>query len=121
MGGICIRPSLEGIKTNVAKSKIQENNSDLGLIQAKLNVEATVQRAFTDAKAALKSYQAAKKSLQSQQLAFENSQQRYQLGAINTIDLEQVRFRLLNAKSSLINSKYDFIFKTKVLDFYMGK
>ena len=109
------------IKTNVAKSKIQENNSDLGLIQAKLNVEATVQRAFTDAKAALKSYQAAKKSLQSQQLAFENSQQRYQLGAINTIDLEQVRFRLLNAKSSLINSKYDFIFKTKVLDFYMGK
>jgi outer membrane protein len=109
------------IKTNVAKSKIQENNSDLGLIQAKLNVEATVQRAYTDAKAALKSYQAAKKSLQSQQLAFENSQQRYQLGAINTIDLEQVRFRLLNAQSSLINSKYDFIFKTKVLDFYMGK
>jgi outer membrane protein len=109
------------IKTNVAKSKIQENNSDLGLIQAQLNVEATVQRAFTDAKAALKSYQAAKKSLQSQELAFENSQQRYQLGTINTIDLEQVRIRLLNAESSLINSKYDFIFKTKVLDFYMGK
>ena len=109
------------IKTNVAKSKIQENNSDLGLIQAQLNVEATVQRAFTDAKGALKSYQAAKKSLQSQELAFENSQQRYQLGTINTIDLEQVRIRLLNAESSLINSKYDFIFKTKVLDFYMGR
>ena len=109
------------IKTNVAKSRIQENNTDLGLIQAKLNVEATVQRAYTDASAALKSYQAAKKSLQSQEIAFENSQQRYQLGAINTIDLEQVRFRLLNANSSLINSKYDFIFKIKVLDFYMGK
>ena len=109
------------IKTNVAKAKIQQNNSDLGLAQAKLNVESTVQRAFTDAKASLKSYLAAKKSLESQKLAFENSQQRYQLGALNSIDLEQVRIRLLNAESSLINAKYDFIFKTKVLDFYMGK
>ena len=109
------------IKTNVAKAKIQKNNSDLGLAQAKLNVESTVQRAFTDAKASLKSYLAAKKSLESQKLAFENSQQRYQLGALNSIDLEQVRIRLLNAESSLINAKYDFIFKTKVLDFYMGK
>ena len=109
------------IKTNVAKAKIQQNNSDLGLAQAKLNVESTVQRAFTDAKASLKSYLAAKKSLESQKLAFENSQQRYQLGALNSIYLEQVRIRLLNAESSLINAKYDFIFKTKVLDFYMGK
>ena len=109
------------IKTNVAKAKIQQNNSDLGLAQAKLNVESTVQRAFTDAKASLKSYLAAKKSLESQKLAFENSQQRYELGALNSIDLEQVRIRLLNAESSLINAKYDFIFKTKVLDFYMGK
>ena len=46
---------------------------------------------------------------------------KYQLGALNSIDLEQVRIRLLNAESSLINAKYDFIFKTKVLDFYMGK
>jgi len=109
------------IKTNVAKAKIQQNNSELGLAQAKLNVESTVQRAFTDAKASLKSYLAAKKSLESQKLAFENSQQRYELGALNSIDLEQVRIRLLNAESSLINAKYDFIFKTKVLDFYMGK
>jgi outer membrane protein len=109
------------IKTNVAKAKIQQNNSDLSLAQAKLNVESTVQRAFTDAKASLKSYLAAKKSLESQKLAFENSQQRYELGALNSIDLEQVRIRLLNAESSLINAKYDFIFKTKVLDFYMGK
>ena len=89
------------IKTNVAKAKIQQNNSDLGLAQAKLNVESTVQRAFTDAKASLKSYIAAKKSLESQKLAFENSQQRYELGALNSIDLEQVRIRLLNASNNV--------------------
>ena len=74
-----------------------------------------------DAKAALKSYQASQKSLEAQKLAFDNSKERYDLGALNSFDLEQVRIRLLNAKSSLINSKYDFIFKTKVLDYYTGK
>ena len=47
--------------------------------------------------------------------------QRFDLGALNSFDLEQSRIRLLNARSSLINAKYDFIFKTKVLDYYLGK
>ena len=40
---------------------------------------------------------------------------------MNNFELEQARIRLLNAESSLINAKYDFVFKTKVLDFYVGK
>lgn len=108
-------------KTAVAKSKIQEENRKLDLEQAKLNLESTVQRAFTDAQAALKAYVAANKSLESQQLAFSNSQERYNIGAMNAFDLEQARVRLINAESSLINAKYDFVFKTKILDFYLGK
>ena len=72
-------------------------------------------------KAALRAFEAAELSLRSQQTAFENSQQRFSLGSLNSFDLEQSRIRLLNARSSLINAKYDFIFKTKVLDFYLGK
>jgi len=108
-------------KTSVARSKIQEENSKLNLEQAKLTLESNVQRAFTDAKAAFRTYQAATKSLESQQLAFDNSQERYNIGAMNAFDLEQARIRLINAQTSLINAKYDFVFKTKVLDFYMGK
>ena len=108
-------------KTAVAKSKIQEENSKLQLDQAKLNLESNIQRAFTDAQAALKAFTAAQKSLESQELAFNNSKERYNLGAMNSFDLEQARIRLINAESSLINAKYDFVFKTKVLDFYLGK
>ena len=93
----------------------------LALEQAKINLESTIQRAFTDARAALKSYEAAQLSLQSQEVAFQNSQERFIIGALNSFDLEQSRLRLINARSSLINAKYDFIFKTKVLDFYLGK
>ncbi|MBT8272560.1 MAG: TolC family protein [Bacteroidia bacterium] len=108
-------------KTNVAKSLIFEENSKLNLEQAKLNLESVIQRAFTDAQAAFKTYLAAQKSLAAQELAFDNSQERYNIGAMNAFDLEQARFRLINAQSSLVNAKYDFVFKTKVLDFYQGK
>jgi len=108
-------------KTAVAKSKIQEDNSKLNLEQAKLNLESNIQRAFTDAQAAFKAYEASKKSLTSQELAFNNSKERYNIGSMTSFELEQARIRLINAQASLINAKYDFVFKTKVLDFYMGK
>jgi len=108
-------------KTNVAKSLIFEENSKLNLEQARLNLESVIQRAYTDAQAAFKAFEAAKKSLASQELAFDNSQERYNIGAMNAFDLEQARFRLINAQSSLVNAKYDFVFKTKILDFYLGK
>lgn len=108
-------------KTAVAKSKITEQNIKLDLEKAKLDLESIIQQAFTDAQAALKTYIAAQKSLEAQQLSFSNSQERYNLGNMNAFELEQSRIRLINAESSLINAKYDFVFKTKVLDFYMGK
>ena len=80
-----------------------------------------MQRAFTDAKAAFKAFEAAKKSLAAQELAFSNTQERFNFGAMNNFELDQARIRLVNAQASLINAKYDFVFKTKVLDFYMGK
>lgn len=108
-------------KTAVAKSKIREDNSKLSLDQAKLDLESNIQRAYTDAQAALKAYIAAKTSLESQELAFDNSKVRYDIGSMTSFDLEQARVQLINSQSSLINAKYDFVFKTKVLDFYMGK
>ncbi len=108
-------------KTAVARSKIRESNSKLSLDQAKIDLESNIQRAYTDAQAALKAYIAAKRSLESQKLAFDNSKERYDIGSMTAFDLEQARVQLINAQSSLINAKYDFVFKTKVLDFYMGK
>ncbi|SEP73597.1 outer membrane protein [Hyunsoonleella jejuensis] len=108
-------------KTAVARARIQEENSKLGLERTKVDLESNIQRAYTDAQAAFKAFVAAEKSMKSQNLAFENAQNRYSIGVMNAFELEQSRVRFINAESALINAKYDFVFKTKVLDFYMGK
>lgn len=108
-------------KVNVNKSIINKEQSELALDNAKLNLQQTIQRAFLDAKAALKSYEAAKTSLEAQQEAFKNAQERYNFGAMTLFDFDQVRNRLVNAESTLIRSKFDYVFKSKVLQFYYGE
>ncbi len=108
-------------KTAVEKSKIQQENAKLNLDQVKITLRANIERAFTDAKSALKAYQSAKKSVNAQELSFKNTVERFSIGAANSFDLDQSRNQLVNAKASLTNAKYDFVFKTKVLDFYTGK
>ena len=108
-------------KTALSKAKIQIENSSLALDQAKVDLESNIRRAYNDAKAALKTFTSSKKSVLARQFSFDNAQERYNIGALNSLDLEQNRTQLVNAQSSLIQAKYDFIFKTKVLDFYLGK
>ena len=108
-------------KTAVSKSEIQEDNAKLNLDKTKLDLESNIQRAYTEAQAAMKTFIASNKSLEARQLSFDNARERYDIGALNAFELDQNRVQLVNAEANLIKAKFDFIFKTKVLDFYMGK
>ena len=108
-------------KVNLNKATIRKEQSELSLESAKLSLQQTIQRAFLDAKAALKSYEAAKTSLEAQQEAFKNAQERYNFGAVTQFEFDQVRNRLVSAEAALIRSKYDYVFKSKVLKFYYGE
>ncbi|CAI8346545.1 MAG: Outer membrane efflux protein BepC [Polaribacter sp. SA4-10] len=108
-------------KNNVAKSKINKEIVITRLESEKIQLKQTIEQAFLDVKAAAKSYQAAKISLAAQQEAFKNSQQRYNFGDMTLFDFDQVRTRLVNAEGAMIRSKYDYVFKTKVLQFYSGE
>jgi outer membrane protein len=107
-------------KNNVAKSVINKEMSQLGLENEKIQLKQTIEQSFLDVKSALKSYEAARSSLKAQKEAFKNAQERYNYGAMTLFDFDLVRSRLVNAESTLIRSKYDYVFKTKVLQFYSG-
>lgn len=107
-------------KNRVAQSVISKEIFETRLESEKLTLQQTIEQAFLDVKTALKSFEAAKISLVSQQEAFKNAQERYNFGAMTLFDFDQVRTRLVNAEATLIRSKYDYVFKTKVLQFYSG-
>ena len=108
------------ISNNVKRNKINVERSKYLLEQEKLNLESTVYQAFNDAKGALKAYEAAVKTLTAREQAFNYSKERYNVGLLNAFDFSQSQNQFVAAQSEVVRTKYDFIFKLKVLEFYFG-
>ena len=108
------------VKASVNRAKINKEISQVNLEDSKRALRESIERAYINAKATLKEYEAAEKSLKAQELSFNFAQERYNLGATNSFDFEQVRNRLVNAQSALIRAKYNYVFRTKLLEFYYG-
>jgi len=107
-------------KNNVDKSIINKQVSQIALENERIQLKQTIEQAFLDVKAALKSYEAAKISLEAQEEAFKNAEESFNYGAMTLFDFDLIRNRLVSAESTLIRAKYDYVFKTKVLEFYAG-
>ena len=108
-------------KNTIERAQVSKVISELNLTNEKLQLQQTIEQAYADTKAALKTYEATKVSLEAQQEAFKNAQESFNLGAMSIFDFDLVRNRFVNAQSTLIRNKFDFIFKTKVLQFYYGE
>ncbi len=107
-------------RNNVKRSKVEVERSKYLLEQAELDLESTVYTAYNDAKNSKKAYEAALQTEEARQLAFEYAKERYDVGLSNAFDFNQSRTAFENAQSDVIRTKYDYIFKLKVLEFYFG-
>ena len=107
-------------RAGIKKSKLNVLRSKNLLDQTKMDLENTIYQALNDAKGAIKSYEAAKKSEIARKTAYEYAKERFENGALNTINYFQAQQLFETAQSELIKAKYDYIFKIKVLEFYFG-
>ena len=108
------------VRSNVKRNKIGLRNSEYQLEQAQLDLESNVYQAYVDAKGALKAYEAAIVALESQELAYQYAKDRYDVGLTNAFDFSQSKLRYDNAKIEENRTKFEYIFKLKVLELYFG-
>ena len=115
-------PIFNGFTTrnNVERSKVALERAKLNLSQQELDVERNVFTAYTDANAAKESFEAAGITLNARELSFNYARERYEVGLMNVFDFNQAQTLLVNAQSELLRTKYDYIFRTKILEFYFG-
>lgn len=114
-------PIFNGGSTHAAvqRAKIQENNAALDLKQSELQVRQTIERAYLDAQNSLSLFQASLASAQAAEEALQNAQLNYDTGVISAFDLGLSKNQYLAAKSREVQSKFDYLFKVKVLEFYL--
>jgi len=109
------------VKSSIDKAKIQKLNAELTVESTKLTIQKNIQQAYADANAALKKYVASKKAQDAMQESFNYTEQKFNVGMINTTDYNTAKNKLIKAESDVLSAKYEYVFKMKVLDFYQGK
>ncbi|MAO18635.1 TolC family protein [Flagellimonas marinaquae] len=107
-------------RNNVTRSQISLEKAKLQLEQDKLDLENTIQQAYVDVNTFEKAYAAAEKTLEARTLAYDYAKERYDVGLMNAFDFSQAQARVENAQADVIRTKYDYIFRLKILEFYFG-
>jgi outer membrane protein len=107
-------------KATLQRARAQRAIQEVAELEAKNQLRQDIETAYTSALAAELSYKASVTRVASLEETFRIAQQRFNLGAINSVDFQIAQNNLFNAQADLLNAKYTYIFRVKVLDFYLG-
>ncbi len=107
-------------KTGVSNAQIQLENSELQLQNTKNLLRKEIEQAYTNALAAFKRYVANQKTVIASKEAFRYTEEKFNVGMINSVEYNQSKNNLSKTQSDLLQAKYEYIFRTKILDFYNG-
>lgn len=107
-------------KSSVRRANINFQNAVLSEQVAKNNLNKVINQAVYDLRAAEKRYYSAQTAYDSSKDAFNVIEQRYAVGLVNSLDFNQAQTNLNKAQFDQIQARYDFIFKSKVIDYYLG-
>ncbi|MGD0710702.1 MAG: TolC family protein [Bacteroidales bacterium] len=108
-------------KYGIAKAKINLQNSQLEEQALKDQLRKNIEQAYTDLTAAVKEYAAAKDNLASEQRTYNDLEKKFNLGLATATDFLIEKNNFEKAKQSVVQAKYTYIFKSKIVDFYLGK
>ena len=109
------------VQTGIKNAKLNVKNYQYQLQLTKNTLYKEIQQAQADAAASLKKYIASTKAVTSVEESFRYTEQRYEAGIMNFVDYSTAKTRLISAQADLLQAKFEYIFKTKVLDFYSGQ
>jgi outer membrane protein len=108
-------------KSNVKRAKIQYQGYINQEQLEKNNLNKIIAQAVADLRAADARYGSTEKTFNAQKDAFMVIEERYNVGLVNSLDYNTARTNRNRAEIDFIQAKYDLLFRSKVIDFYLGK
>jgi len=108
------------VKNNITNAELQIADFEYQLQSARNVLRKDIELVYTNALAALNRYISTQKAVESMAEAFRYTEEKFNVGMINSVEYNQSKNNLTVAQSDLIQAKYEYIFRTKILDFYNG-
>ncbi|HNU77052.1 MAG: TolC family protein [Bacteroidota bacterium] len=108
------------VQNAIANSELQIADYKYRLQNSQNLLQKEIEQAYTNALAALNKYLSGEKAVSSSAEAFRYAEEKYSVGLVTTVEYNQIKNNLTMAQSQLAQARYDYIFRTKILDFYNG-
>jgi len=108
------------VRNQVRNAQFNIENQQLALEDAKKTLYKEIETAYLNAVSAREKYIAAQQAIKSTSESFNYAKERYEIGKSSVFEFNDARTRWMRSQSEEIQAKYDFIFRTKILDFYNG-
>lgn len=108
------------VKNAISNAELQIQDFQYRLQTSSNTLRKEIEQAYTNALAALNRYNSTDKAVESMQEAFRYVEEKFNVGMVNSVDYNLQKNQLTSAQSQLLQAKYEYIFRTKILDFYNG-
>lgn len=108
------------VKNSIDNAELQIKDYQYQLQQMENLLRKDIEQAYTNALASLNQYISSEKAVESASEAFRYTEEKFNVGMINSVEYNQIKNNLTVARSELLQARYEYIFRTKILDFYNG-
>lgn len=107
-------------RNRVRTARLQQENYALQLENAKKTLYKEIQQAWYNATAAESKYASSHAATLAGEESFRLMTQKYENGKANAVEFNEAKQNLMKAQSDELQAKYEYLFRTKILDFYKG-
>ena len=108
------------VRNSVRSARIAIHNRELLMENTKKTLYKEIQQAYYNATAAQEKYVSSDKSVDASKIAFSYADERYGAGKSTVFEYSEAKTKYAQSLAEQTQSKYNFIFRAKILDFYNG-
>ena len=108
-------------RNRIKKAALQLKNTDYVAEATKIQLRQSIEQAYANMTAARNRYDALSRQVEAFALSYRIAEVRFNAGVETVIDYVIAKNNYDRANSNLIITRYDYLLRTKVLDYYRGK
>ena len=108
-------------RNRIKKAALQLKNTDYVAEATKIQLRQTIEQAYANMTAAKNSYDALTRQVEAFALSFRIAEVRFNAGVETVIDYVIAKNNYDRANSNIIIARYDYLLRTKILDYYRGR
>ena len=108
------------VRNQVRSAQINIYDQQLILENNKKTLYKEIQTAYKNATGAQEKYRASSRAVKAASESFDYIRKHYELGKATVFEFNEARTRYIQSLSEQVQAKYEFILRTKILDFYNG-